>query len=116
MPGVETSLPLMMTAMQEGKCTLTQILRWMCSGPAELYRISNKGQLEEGFDADLTLVDLDQTKVVRDEKVFSRTGWNPYAGRALSGWPRYTIVGGRVVFDNGNIRPGLFGEALSFGS
>ena len=116
MAGVETALPLMMTAMQEGKCTLTQILRWMCSGPAELYRISNKGQLEEGFDADLTLVDLDQTKVVRDEKVFSRTGWNPYAGRALSGWPLYTIVGGRVVFDNGNIRPGLFGEALSFGS
>ena len=64
MPGVETSLPLMMTAMQEGKCTLTQILRWMCSGPAEIYRISNKGQLREGFDADLTLVDLDQTKVV----------------------------------------------------
>lgn len=116
MPGVETSLPLMLTAMREGRCTLTQILQWMCSGPAELYRINNKGQLAEGFDADLTLVDLDQAKTVVDKEVFSRTGWSPYAGRSLIGWPLYTIVGGRVVYDNGNIRPGLFGEALNFGS
>ncbi len=116
MPGVETSLPLMMTAMGEGKCTLAQILRWMCSGPAELYRISNKGKVAEGFDADLALVDIESSKPVRDEEVFSRTGWSPYAGRNLTGWPVYTIVGGRVVFDNGKIRPGLFGQALTFGT
>jgi len=115
-PGVETSLPLMMTAMREGKCTLAQILRWMCSGPAELYRISNKGKLVEGFDADLALVDTESSKAIRDEEVFSRTGWSAYAGRSLTGWPLYTIVGGRVVFDNGKIRPGLFGQALAFGS
>ena len=115
MPGVETSLPLMMTAMREGKCTLAQILRWMCSGPAELYKIANKGRLDEGCDADLALVDIEASKEVRDEEVFSRTGWSPFSGRALSGWPTHTIVGGRVVFEHGVIRPGVFGEPLSFG-
>ena len=116
MPGVETSLPLMMTAMRDGKCTLTQILRWMCSGPAELYKIPNKGRLVEGYDADLALVDIEESKEVRDKEVFSRTGWSPFSGRVLSGWPTHTIVGGRVVFEKGVIRPGVFGEPLSFGS
>ena len=75
MPGVETSLPLMLTAMAEGRCTLAEILNWMCRGPARLYGIPNKGQIAEGFDADLTLVDMGTTQLLRDEDVVSRAGW-----------------------------------------
>ena len=114
MPGVETSLPLMLTAMQAGHCTLAQVQQWMCSGPARVYGIKNKGQLAEGFDADLALVDIETTRPVRDNEVFSRAAWSPYAGRELTGWPSHTIVGGQVVFDNGRIRPGVFGRALEF--
>ena len=114
MPGVETSLPLMLTAMKDGKCSLKQIQRWMCSGPARTYGIPNKGVIAEGFDADLTLVDIERTKTVRDEEVFSRVRWSPYSGRDLFGWPDYTIVGGQIVFENGTIRAGIFGSALSF--
>ena len=114
MPGVETSLPLMLTHMKAGKCTLAEIQTWMSDGPARIYGIPNKGRIEEGFDADLVLVDLDHSHEVRDEEVFSRAGWSPYSGLQLSGWPLYTVVGGRVVFDNGRIRPGVFGSALSF--
>jgi len=46
--------------------------------------------------------------------VFTRAGWSPYAGRVLTGWPIITVVGGRVVFDNGKIREGVFGKALTF--
>ena len=114
MPGVETSLPLMLTAMQAGQCTLAQVQQWMCSGPARVYGIKNKGHLAEDFDADLTLVDIETTRPVRDNEVFSRAAWSPYAGRELTGWPSYTIVGGQVVFDNGRIRSGVFGRALEF--
>ena len=114
MPGVETSLPLMLTAMQAGQCTLAQVQQWMCSGPARVYGIKNKGQLAEDFDADLALVDIETARPVRDNEVFSRAAWSPYAGRELTGWPSYTIVGGQVVFDNGQIRPGGFGRALEF--
>jgi len=105
---------LMLTHMKAGKCTLAEIQTWMSDGPARIYGIPNKGRIEEGFDADLVLVDLDHSHEVRDEEVFSRAGWSPYSGLQLSGWPLYTMVGGRVVFDNGRIRPGVFGSALSF--
>lgn len=113
MPGVETSLPLMLTEMKKGRCDLAQIQKWMCYGPAESYRIPNKGKILEGWDADLTLVDLENTRPVRNEEVFSRVGWSPYEGRELV-WPVYTIVGGRVVFDQGKIRDGVLGKALTF--
>lgn len=116
MPGVETALPLMLTQMHAGKCTLKDILRWMCSGPAEAYRILNKGQIAEGWDADLTLVDLDHPKPVRNQDLFTKCRWSPYAGQNLYGWPLYTVVGGRIVFEHDRIRPGVTGQALEFGA
>ncbi|OGI42000.1 MAG: dihydroorotase [Candidatus Muproteobacteria bacterium RBG_16_65_31] len=114
MPGVETSLPLMLTSMQEGECTLAEIQRWMCSGPALAYGIPNKGRIEEGWDADLTLVDLDTYKVTHNEDMFTKARWTPFRGRSLTGWPVYTVVGGRVVFDRGRIREGVRGKPLAF--
>lgn len=114
MPGVETSLPLMLTAMTEGRCTLAEIQRWMCSGPARAYGIPNKGAIAPGYDADLTLVDLERRRAVRDEDMFTRVAWSPYRGRTLTGWPVYTVVHGEVAFDNGVIREHVRGRALVF--
>ncbi len=115
MPGVETSLPLILTEMSSGRCTLAEIQRWMSYGPAQAYRIPNKGKIAEGWDADLTLVDLEHARPVRNEDLFSRAGWSPYAGRELVGWPDYTVVAGRVVFDQGRIRENAIGQPLRFG-
>ncbi len=115
MPGVETSLPLMLTEMVAGRCSLAQIQRWMSRGPAEAYRLGNKGIIAEGWDADLTLVDLTQSRTVIDAEMFTRAGWSPFAGRALTGWPVCTVVGGEIVFQDGEIRQGARGRALSFG-
>jgi dihydroorotase len=114
MPGVETSLPMMLTEVADGQCTLQQIQEWMSYGPARLYGIPNKGLIAEGFDADLTLVDLERYRPVVNEEIFSRAGWSPYSGRQLTGWPVYTVVNGRVVFDHGEIRAGIYGQALNF--
>jgi dihydroorotase len=114
MPGVETSLPLMLTEVAGGRCTLKQIQEWMSHGPARLYGIPNKGLIAEGFDADLTLVDLERYRSVANNEIFSRAGWSPYSGLQLTGWPVYTVVNGRVVFDHGEIRPGIYGQALNF--
>ncbi len=114
MPGVETALPLMLTHMTAGKCTLAELQRWMCSGPAEHYRIPNKGKLLEGWDADLTLVDLHANKPVRNAELFTKAKWSPYEGWKLVGWPQYTAVGGQVVFARGQIRAGVRGRPLAF--
>ena len=114
MPGVETALPLMLTEMVAGKCTLAEIQKWMCWGPAAAYGIPNKGKILEGWDADLTLVDLNTVKTVRDEDMTTKARWSPFAGRALTGWPLVTIVNGQVVFDRGRIRGGVLGRPLKF--
>ncbi len=114
MPGVETSLPLMLTEMKAGRCTLAEIQKWMCHGPAEAYGIRHKGKILEGWDADLTLVDMEHAKPVRNEEMFTKVRWSPFNGRQLTGWPIYTIVGGQVAFDRGKIRDGVHGRPLSF--
>jgi len=114
MPGVETSLPLMLTAMREGRCTLAEIQKWMCYGPAEAYRIPNKGKILDGWDADLTLVDIEHTRPVRNEETFTKVHWSPWHGRELCGWPLYTIVNGEIAFDNGHIREQVRGRPLTY--
>ncbi len=114
MPGVETSLPLMLTQVAAGACTLAEMQRWMCHGPAQAYGIPNKGKLEEGWDADLVLADMHTERAVRNEALFTRVRWSPFAGRSLRGWPLYTVVGGEVAFARGRIREHVRGRALSF--
>jgi dihydroorotase len=114
MPGVETSLPLMLTEMQAGRCTLAEIQKWMCHGPAEAYGIRHKGRILEGWDADLTLVDMVRTRPVRNEEMFTKVRWSPFNGRKLTGWPICTIVGGSVAYNHGKIREGTHGRPLSF--
>jgi dihydroorotase len=114
MPGVELALPLMLTAMQEGRCTLAEIQKWMCYGPAEAYRIPNKGRILEGWDADLTLVDVETRRPVRNEETFTKVRWSPWAGRELAGWPQYTVVNGEIVFDRGQIREHVRGKPLRY--
>ncbi len=97
MPGVETSLPLMLTHAKEGKCKITDVAKWMCAGPARVYGIRNKGSLIEGYDGDLTLVDMEDGRTITDSETWTKVGWTPYDGMELTGWPIYTIVDGKVV-------------------
>ncbi|MGG6264997.1 amidohydrolase family protein [Leptolyngbya sp. AN03gr2] len=53
MPGVETSLAVMLTQAVQGRCTVAQVANWMSTAVAKAYRIPNKGLVEPGYDADL---------------------------------------------------------------
>lgn len=114
MPGVQTSLPLILTRYAAGDCSLAEVLRWMSSGPAQAYGLIGKGQIGEGWDADLTLVDMDAVRPVKNEEMFSKARWSPYAGRELTGWPICTVVGGQIAFEKGAIRDGVRGQALRY--
>jgi len=123
MPGVETALPMMLTHAMDGKCSVSDVVRWMCAGPAKVYGMENKGSLIEGYDGDLTLVDLETRRSISDADVWTRVGWTPYAGMELTGLPMWTIVDGIPVHKRtvgGSFRgeaigaPGCAGRALRF--
>jgi len=103
MPGVETSLAVMLTNVNEGKCTLEDVVNWMSTNVADCYQMIGKGKLEVGYDGDIVLVDMNHSAVVKDEDSWTRVGWNPFAGRELVGWPVLTVVDGIPVFERNQI-------------
>jgi dihydroorotase len=114
MPGVETSLALMLTAAMEGKCTVAQVVNWMSTAVAKAYGIPKKGAIAPGYDADLVLVDLNTYRPVLREELLTKCGWSPFEGWNLTGWAHTTIVGGNIVYRNGTLCTGVRGQALQF--
>ncbi len=114
MPGVQTSLPLMLTAFKAERCSLKQIMKWMCWRPAEVYGIISKGELDEGYDADITVCNMDKYRPVKNEEMFTKVGWSPFAGQELVGWPTFTIVGGQVAYAEGQIDDSVRGQPIQF--
>ena len=102
-PGVETTLPLLLDAFNKNMITLPMITKLCCENPAKIFRIKNKGFLKEGYDADLVIVDLEQRQAVRNEDLLTKCKWSPYDGRILKGWPITTILNGNVIYNDGEI-------------
>ncbi len=102
MPGVETSLPLFLTLAYQGKCTYQNVITWLCESPAAIYGIQNKGQLIEGYDADLTLVDLKKTHTLSNKNVISKCGWTAFDGWQCTGDVIATFVNGQPVYREGD--------------
>ncbi|MEQ8753538.1 MAG: dihydroorotase [Coleofasciculus sp. G1-WW12-02] len=114
MPGVETSLALMLTQAIQGRCTIAQVSNWMSTAVAKAYRIPKKGAIAPSYDADLVLVDLENYRPVRREELLTKCGWSPFEGWNLTGWSVMTIVGGQVVYERGKLHTAIRGQALTF--
>jgi dihydroorotase len=112
MPGVEMLLPVMLNRVNQGLCSLPDLLRWMCHGPAAAYGLKGKGHLDVGFDGDVILVDMARTKTVENGKLFTKVNWSPYAGMSIQGWPVRTLVFGETVFADGALVPGALGREI----
>ena len=104
MPGVETSLALMINAYNEGKISLEMIQKLMCENPAKIMRIEKRGKLQEGYFADVIVVDTKKEWIVGiDDTIESKCGWTPYENWRLKGKNIMTIVNGEIVYENGKI-------------
>ena len=113
-PGVETRVPLMMDAVNKGKITLERMVETMCENPAKIFKIKNKGFIEEGNDGDLTVIDMKLRKKVRNDGLFTKCGWSPFEGFELQGWPVITIVNGKVIFENGEVYSKKNGKEVEY--
>ncbi len=99
-PGLETTLPLMLNAVNEGRIAFNRLVELVSENPARVFRIIGKGFVKEGFDADLTLIDLKTERRVDEDRLFTKCKWTPFNGIKLRGWPVMTLVNGRVIFED----------------
>lgn len=116
MPGVDTSLPLMLNQVAKGQASLAEIQHWLCHQPANLFNIENKGFLQEGYDADLALVDLEKKWTISGKNSFSKCGWSAFDGTTVVGKPMMTFVQGHKVFHEGDIDDSVKGSEVKIKS
>ncbi len=104
LPAVENSLALMLHQANLGKCSISQVVSWMCDAPARVWGLVGKGRIEVGYDADLVLVDMHAKRTILNERQFTKSRWSPWHGTELQGWPVQTWVGGELAFADGHPR------------
>ena len=114
LPAVENSLALMLDQVHQGNCSIEQVVHWMCDAPARIWDIVDKGRIHVGYDADLVLVDLHKSAMIRDDEQETKSRWSPWHGRSLTGWPVRTWVGGQTVFRDGMIDDRIRGSEAQF--
>jgi len=113
-PEVETTLPILLNVVNDEGLTLEELVKLCCERPADLFGVKNKGRIEEGFDADLVVVDMDLEKKVENKNLFTKCGWSPYDGMSLKGWPIMTFVNGELVFKQGEFVGDKVGKEVNF--
>jgi len=86
MPGIETTLPLLLDAHHQGKISLEAIVNITSTNAQKIFRLPKT--------EDTVLVDLNKTAEVDPAKLKTKCGWSSFAGKKLRGWPVYTIVNG----------------------
>ena len=114
MPGVQTIFPIMLDHVNNGKLTLEQLIKLMCENPCKIFGIKNKGYLKEGYDADLTIANMNKEVTIKDEMIASKCGWTPFNNHKVKGFPVGTIVNGNLVMSDGKVIAQSKGMPLKF--
>lgn len=99
-PGLETTLPLMLTAMQEGKLSQAELVKKLHSNPAEIFGLATD---------DTTKVEVDMSeRTIKNEELLTKCGWSPFAGRKVVGRVKTVYLHGTKVFADGKVlaKPG----------
>ncbi len=101
-PGLETTLPLMLTQVNRGQMSWSRLIQLLAAKPAEIFHLA-RGSIQAGCFADLVVVDMDQEYKIDSSKFFSKAKYSPFDGWKVKGKPMRTFVNGQLVMDEGEI-------------
>ncbi len=102
MPGLETMLPLLLTAASEKRLSLQDVARLTSHNPARVFHLARKGEIAAGYDADLTFVRLDEAYVLQ-KPWQTKCNWSPFEGRRVRGRIARVFLRGQEVMADGEI-------------
>ncbi len=111
--GVQFSLPVVWTALQDTSIDFTTLFRWMSTNPAQLVGLSDrKGAIAQGLDADFVIWDPNYQSQVETSSIRHRNGISPYVGETLHGRIHHTYLRGELVFEDDIVNPTPHGRTL----
>jgi len=107
-PGLETMLPLFLTQVNDGRLTVTDLVRLASEKPAQIFNLRGRGSLDEGNHADIVVVDINREYKIDSSSFYSKAKYSPFDGWRVKGKPIKTFVNGQLVMDEGEIvaKPG----------
>jgi dihydroorotase len=114
MPGVQTLVPIMLNHVNEGRLSLRRFVDLTSAGPQRVFGIAGKGRMSRGYDADLTLVDMKRRETIASSAMANRSGWTPFDGMEVQGWPVMTIVRGHLAMREGEVLGRDHGQPVRF--
>ena len=108
----------MLNHVNAGKLSLERLVDLWSYGPERVHRLIKKGRIKEGYHADFTVIDLKRENIITNAQQKSKTGWTPFDGVKVKGWPVMTIIRGHVVMRDDELfspigKPVLFEETTS---
>ncbi|HWU69865.1 MAG TPA: dihydroorotase, partial [Pseudoxanthomonas sp.] len=113
LPLVQYALVAALELVHEGKLSRAQVVKKFAHAPAQLFDVSQRGFLREGYWADLVLVE-DEPFTVRREDVLSKCGWSPFEGTTFRSRVAATWVNGRMVWNGEQLLGTPNGQRLEF--
>jgi len=102
-PNLETTLPLLLTKVNENKIGFKDIKRLLCENPAKIFNLENKGKIADGMDADFVVVDMKKEYIINPNDFKTKAKYSPFEGFNVKGMPVMTIVRGNIVMKDGEV-------------
>ena len=91
----------MLNHVNKKKLSIKKLIKLMSENPCKIYKIKNKGYIKKGFDADFTVIDMNKKIKLENKNMASKSGWTPFSGMTIKGFPIATIVNGEIkMYEN----------------
>lgn len=113
-PLVQHSLNVMLEFYQRGQISLEKIVEKMCHAPAQCFQVDQRGYLDEGYWADIVLLDLEKEWTVQKDNIYYKCAWSPFEGHRFKGNVEATLVSGHVAYREGRFFEEKKGERVLF--
>lgn len=102
-PGLEVTLPLLLTEVNNNNLTLEEVVKLTSYNPSKIFKIPHKGSIEVGYDGDITVLDMKREGRINVDNWYTQGKYSPFDNRPFVGCNVMTINRGNVICDEDNV-------------